>query len=77
MANDDFGRFGRRSVGGGDDFESMRAQMAKERDAFFRDSGDWGMEPPSQSRAGYFTTVIVFVIYSTHFYSEILCIFDG
>ena len=60
MSNDEFGRFGRRPFGGGgggDEFDEMRQQMARDRDAFFRDSGagDWGRDPPQTSR--YFTTV--------------------
>jgi hypothetical protein len=43
MSKDDFGDLG---VFGDLTLEDMRAQMEKDREAFFRDRGDWASDRP-------------------------------
>ena len=46
MSRDDFGDFPRGGAFGDLSLEDMRAQMEKDREAFFRDRGDWASERP-------------------------------
>ena len=47
MSRDDFGDFPRGGAFGDLTLDDMRAQMEKDREAFFRDRGDWTAERPS------------------------------